>query len=33
MGIRVYIPTPYRRLTLNQTVVEGRGDNVVELLD
>lgn len=33
MGIRVYIPTPYRRLTLNQTVVEGRGDNLAELLD
>src|SRR3990172_1111744 len=33
MEVRVYIPTPYRRLTQNQTFVEGRGDNVVELLD
>ena len=33
MGVRVYIPTPYRRLTKNQAFVEGRGDNVVELLD
>ena len=33
MEVRVYIPTPYRRLTKNQTFVEGRGDNVVELLD
>ncbi len=31
--IRVYIPTPYRRLTGNQTFVEGHGDNLVELLD
>lgn len=33
MDVRVYIPTPYRRLTKNQTFVEGRGDNVAELLD
>src|SRR3990172_5260343 len=33
MDVRVYIPTPYRRLTKNQAFVEGRGDNVVELLD
>jgi molybdopterin/thiamine biosynthesis adenylyltransferase/molybdopterin converting factor small subunit len=33
MVIRVYIPTPYRRLTHNQAFVEGRGDNLDELLD
>ncbi|MBI2902434.1 MAG: molybdopterin-synthase adenylyltransferase MoeB [Candidatus Methylomirabilis oxyfera] len=33
MGIRVYIPTPYRKLTQNRTVVDGRGDNLVELVD
>ena len=33
MGIRVYIPTPYRKLTRNRTVVDGRGDNLVELVD
>ena len=33
VAIRVYIPTPYRRLTQNQPVVEGHGDNLVELLE
>lgn len=33
MAIRVYIPTPYRPLTQNQTFVEGRGDDLAELLD
>jgi len=33
MAIRVYIPTPYRKLTQNQALVEGRGENLVELLD
>jgi molybdopterin/thiamine biosynthesis adenylyltransferase/molybdopterin converting factor small subunit len=33
MAIRVYIPTPYRKLTRNQPVVEGHGDDLVELLD
>ncbi len=33
MAIRVYIPTPYRRLTRNQPCVEGHGDNLTELLE
>ena len=33
MAIRVYIPTPYRKLTRNQTFVEGHGNTLVELLD
>lgn len=33
MAIRVYIPTPYRKLTQNQAFVEGRGDDLAELLD
>ncbi len=33
MAIRVYIPTPYRKLTRNQAFVEGRGENLLELLD
>ena len=33
MAIRVYIPTPYRRLTGNQPFVEGHGDNLVELVE
>lgn len=33
VAIRVYIPTPYRRLTQNQPVVEGHGDNLAELLE
>ncbi len=33
MAIRVYIPTPYRRLTRNQPFVEGHGDNLTELLE
>jgi molybdopterin/thiamine biosynthesis adenylyltransferase/molybdopterin converting factor small subunit len=33
VAIRVCIPTPYRRLTQNQPVVEGHGDNLVELLE
>ena len=33
MAIRVYIPTPYRKLTRNQALVEGHGDNLVELLE
>ena len=33
MAIRVYIPTPYRKLTRNQTFVEGHVDTLVELLD
>lgn len=33
VAIRVYIPTPYRKLTQNQPVVEGRGDDLVELLE
>ncbi len=32
-AIRVYIPTPYRRLTWNQPFVEGHGDNLTELLE
>jgi molybdopterin/thiamine biosynthesis adenylyltransferase/molybdopterin converting factor small subunit len=32
-AIRVYIPTPYRRLTRNQPFVEGHGDNLTELLE
>src|SRR5574337_1684898 len=32
VAIRVYIPTPYRGLTQNQPVVEGRGGDLVELL-
>ncbi|MGH7411162.1 MAG: molybdopterin-synthase adenylyltransferase MoeB [Candidatus Methylomirabilis sp.] len=33
MAVRVYIPTSYRKLTKNQAFVEGRGENLVELLD
>lgn len=33
VAIRVYIPTPYRGLTHNQPLVEGRGDDLVELLE
>lgn len=33
VAIRVYIPTPYRGLTQNQPHVEGRGDDLVELLE
>ncbi len=32
-AIRVYIPTPYRKLTRNQNVVEGHGDTLVELVE
>src|SRR5574337_2119385 len=32
VAIRVYIPTPYRGLTQNQPRVEGRGEDLVELL-
>lgn len=32
-AICVYIPTPYRGLTRNQPRVEGRGDDLVELLE
>ncbi len=33
VAIRIYIPTPYRMLTRNQTFVEGHGDDLVELLE
>jgi molybdopterin converting factor small subunit len=32
MPVRVYIPTPFRRLTGNRTHVEARGGNVAEVL-
>jgi adenylyltransferase/sulfurtransferase len=33
VAIRVYIPTPYRGLTQNRPVVEGRGADLMELLE
>ncbi len=33
MVVRVYIPTPFRRLTGNRTHVEARGGTVREVLD
>jgi adenylyltransferase/sulfurtransferase len=33
MAIRIYIPTPIRRLTHNQTFIEGQGRNLTELLE
>ncbi len=33
MAIRIYIPTPIRRVTHNQTFIEGHGRNLIELLE
>jgi adenylyltransferase/sulfurtransferase len=33
MAIRIYIPTPIRRFTHNQTFIEGQGGNLTELLE
>jgi adenylyltransferase/sulfurtransferase len=33
VAIRVYIPTPYRGLTQNRPIVEGRGADLMELLE
>src|SRR3972149_2111918 len=32
MAVSVYVPSPFRRLTGNQSLVEGRGKDVAELL-
>jgi molybdopterin/thiamine biosynthesis adenylyltransferase/molybdopterin converting factor small subunit len=33
MAVSVYVPSPFRRLTGNQSLVEGRGKDVAELLE
>ena len=33
MAIRIYIPTPIRKVTHNQIFVEGQGENLTELLE